>query len=121
ASRGLMLAFFQLTVAVLVLFMMFTLAPAFVSKVIGISALDTYVVLVPATTGAIVSAVILGQFLRNLDRARLLAISMIAFGITMLGLAAAPQAMTQVPDLRVHARLTGGAFSLLPGRGFGPI
>src|SRR5205823_13415022 len=102
ASRGLMLAFFQLTVAVLVLFMMFTLAPAFVSKVIGISALDTYVVLVPATTRAIVSAVILRQFLRNLDRARLLAISMIAFGITMLGLAAVPQAMTQVPDLRAH-------------------
>ena len=120
-SRGLVLAFFQLTVAVLVLFMMFTLAPAFVSRVIGISALDTYVVLVPATTGAIVSAIILGQFLRNIDRARLLAISMIAFGVTMLALAAVPQAMVQVPDLRVHARLTGAAFSLLLGIEFGAI
>jgi len=106
ASRGLMLAFFQLSVAVLVLFMLFTLAPAFVTKVIGISALDTYVVLVPATTGAILSAIVLGQFLRNIDRPRLLAISMIAFGVTMLGLAAVSQAMSQVPDLHLHARLT---------------
>ena len=53
ASRGLMLAFGQLSLAVLVLFMLFTLAPAFVSKVIGIAAQDTYVILVPATTGAI--------------------------------------------------------------------
>src|SRR5947209_1306669 len=55
------------------------------------------------------------------DMPRPLAISMIAFGITMLGLAAVPQAMTQVPDLRVHARLTGGVFSLLLGVEFGAI
>ncbi len=121
ASRGLVLAFIQLTIALLVLFMLFTLAPAFVTQVIGISALDTYVVLVPATTGAIVSAIILGQFLRNLDRARLLAISMIAFGVTMLGLAAVPQAMAQVPSLHGHARLTGAAFSLVLGIEFGAI
>src|SRR5207237_799287 len=84
-------------------------------------ALDTYVVLVPATTGAILSAIVLGQFLRNIDRARLLAISMIAFGVTMLGLAAVPQAMSQVPDLHVHARLTGAAFSLVLGIEFGAI
>ncbi len=121
ASRGLMLAFGQLSIAVLVLFMLFTLAPAFVSKVIGIAAQDTYVILLPATTGAILSAIVLGQFLRNIDRARLLAISMIAFGVTMLGLAAVPQAMSQLPDLHVHARLTGAAFSLLLGIEFGAI
>src|SRR5439155_1209290 len=98
ASRGLMLAFLQVSIAVLVLFMLFTLAPAFVSQVIGIAAQDTYVILVPATSGAIVSAIVLGQFLRNLDRARLLATSMIANGITLLGLAAVPQAMAQLPD-----------------------
>jgi MFS family permease len=121
ASRGLMLAFGQLSIAVLVLFMLFTLAPAFVSKVIGIAPQDTYVILVPATTGAIISAIALGQFLRNIDRARLLAVSMIAFGVTMLGLAAVPQAMAQLPDLHVHARLTGAAFSLLLGIEFGAI
>jgi MFS family permease len=120
-SRGVRLAFFQVSVALLMLLTLFTLAPAFVSKVIGISALDTYVILLPATTGAIVSAIVLGQFLRSIDRARLLAVSMIAFGVTILGLAAVPQAMTQVPDLRVHARLTGAAFSLALGLEFGAI
>ena len=121
ASRGLMLAFLQVSIAVLVLFMLFTLAPAFVSRVIGIAAQDTYVILVPATTGAIISAIVLGQFMRNFDRARLLAASMIANGVTMLGLAAVPQAMAQLPDLHAHARLTGAIFSLLLGLEFGAI
>ncbi len=121
SSQGLRLAFLQMSIAVLVLFMLFTLAPAFVSQVIGISAQDTYVILLPATTGAILSAIALGQFLRNIDRARLLAVSMIAFGVTMLGLAAVPQAFSQLPDLHVHARLTGAAFSLVLGIEFGAI
>jgi MFS family permease len=121
ASRGLMLAFGQMSIAVLVLFMLFALAPAYVSKVIGISAQDTYVILGPATGGAILSAVLLGQFLRNIDRSRLLVGSLIANGLTMLALAAVPQAMTQVPSLHVHARITGAAFSLLLGIEFGAI
>ena len=121
ASRGLMLAFLQVSIAVLVLFMLFTLAPAFVSRVIGIAPQDTYVILVPATTGAILSAILLGQFVRNFDRARLLATSMIANGLTMLGLAAVPQAMASLPDLHAHARLTGAVFSLLLGLEFGAI
>jgi MFS family permease len=120
-SRGVLLAFGQVSIAVLVLFMLFTLAPAFVSKVIGIAAQDTYVILVPATGGAILSAILLGQFLRNIDRARLLAGSMIANGVTLLGLAAVPQAMSQLPDLHAQARLTGAAFSLLLGLEFGAI
>jgi MFS family permease len=121
ASRGLMLAFGQMSIAVLVLFMLFALAPAYVSKVIGISAQDTYVILGPATGGAILSAVLLGQFVRNIDRSRLLVGSLIANGLTMLALAAVPQAMTQVPSLHVHARITGAAFSLLLGIEFGAI
>ena len=121
ASRGLMLAFGQVSIAVLVLFMLFALAPAYVSNVIGIAPQDSYVILGPATGGAILSAVLLGQFVRNVDRSRLLIGSLIANGITMLALAAVPQAMNQLPDLRVHARLTGAAFSLLLGIEFGAI
>jgi dTMP kinase len=108
ASRGLMLAFGQISIAVLVLFMLFALAPA-------------YVILGPATGGAILSAVLLGQFVRNIDRSRLLFGSLIANGLTLLALAAVPQAMTQLPDLRDHARITGAAFSLLLGIEFGAI
>jgi MFS family permease len=121
ASRGLLLAFGQVSIAVLVLFMLFTLAPAYVSKVIGIAAQDTYVILGPATAGAILSAVLLGQFLRQIERTKLLAGSLVANGLTMLALAAVPQAMTQFPDLQAHNRITAAAFSFLLGVEFGAI
>jgi MFS family permease len=121
ASPGLLQAFGQVSIAVLVLFMLFALAPAYVNKVLGIAPQDSYVILGPATGGAILSAVLLGQFVRNVDRSRLLFGSLIANGLTLLALAAVPQAMTQLPDLRVHARITGAAFSLLLGVEFGAI
>ena len=120
-SRGLLVAFGQVSIAVLVLFMLFTLAPAYVSQVIGIAPQDSYVILGPATGGAILSAVLLGQFLHSVDRSRILIVSLIANGITLLALAAVPQAMEQVRDLRVHARITGAVFSLLLGIEFGAI
>ncbi|HVS49441.1 MAG TPA: hypothetical protein VHJ99_11105, partial [Candidatus Dormibacteraeota bacterium] len=80
-----------------------------------------YVILGPATGGAILSAVLLGQFVRNLDRTRLLAGSLIANGMTMLALAAVPQAMAHFPDLQVHNRITAAAFSFLLGVEFGAI
>ena len=121
ASRGLLLAFAQVSIAVLVLFMLFALAPAYVSRVIGIAPQDSYVILGPATLGAILSAVLLGQFLRNVERSRVLIGSLVANGLTLLALAAVPQAMAQVPDLHVHARITGAVFSLLLGIEFGAI
>jgi len=121
ASRGLRLAFGQVSIAVLVLFMLYTLAPAYVSRVIGIAAQDTYVILGPATAGAILSAVLLGQFLRSIDRSRVLAGSLIANGVTLLALAAVPQAMRHFADLQVHNRITGATFSFLLGVEFGAI
>jgi MFS family permease len=121
SSTGLILAFGQVSIAVLVLFTLFTLAPAYVSRVIGISAQDSYVILGPATGGAILSAILLGQFLRNIDRLKLLAFSLIANGLTLLAMAAIPQAFAQVPSLHLHARITGAAFSLLLGIEFGAI
>ncbi|HET7421732.1 MAG TPA: MFS transporter [Candidatus Dormibacteraeota bacterium] len=121
ASRGLRLAFGQVTVAVLVLFMLYTLAPAYVSKVIGIATQDTYVILGPATAGAILSAVLLGQFLGNVDRSRVLAGSLLANGVTLLALAAVPEGMRHFPDLGVHNRITGATFSFLLGIEFGAI
>jgi dTMP kinase len=121
ASRGLRLAFGQVSIAVLVLFMLYTLAPAYVSRVIGIAAQDTYLILGPATAGAILSAVLLGQFLRHLDRSRVLAGSLLANGVTLLALAAVPQALHHFPDFQTHNRLTGATFSFLLGVEFGAI
>jgi MFS family permease len=121
ASHGLMLAFGQVSIAVLVLFMLFALAPAYVSRVIGIAAQDSYVILGPATGGAILSAVLLGQFVRNVDRSKLLAGSLVANGFTMLALAAVPQAMAHFPDMQAHNRITAASFSFLLGVEFGAI
>src|ERR1700716_3015840 len=121
ASRGLLLAFGQVSIAVLVLFMLFALAPAYVSKVIGIAAQDSYVILGPATGGAILSAVLLGQFVRNIDRSRLLAGSLLANGFTLLALAAVPSAMAHFPNLQAQNRITAAAFSFLLGVEFGAI
>lgn len=121
ASRGLRLAFGQVSIAILVLFMLFSLAPAYVSKVLGIAAQDTYVILGPATGGAILSAILLGQFLRNLDRSRVLAGSLLANGLTLLALASVPSVMGRFPDLQVHNRITGATFSFLLGVEFGAI
>ena len=41
--------------------------------------------------------------------------------MTLLALAAVPQAMTQFPDLQVHNRITGATFSFLLGVEFGAI
>ncbi len=60
ASPALLLTFYELSIAVLVMFMMFTLAPAYVTQVLGIQPQDSYVILVPATVGALISAVLLG-------------------------------------------------------------
>jgi MFS family permease len=92
-----------------------------VSKVIGIAAQDTYVILAPATAGAILSALLLGQFLRHVDRSRVLAASLMANGLTLLALAAVPQVMGHFPDLQVHNRITGATFSFLLGVEFGAI
>ena len=105
----------------LVLFNLYTLAPAYVSKVIGVSSQDTYVILGPATAGAILSAILLGQFLRQLDKSRVLAGSLVANGVTLLALAAVPEAMRHFPDLQVHNRITGATFSFLIGVEFGAI
>jgi MFS family permease len=120
-SSVLLLSFGQLSLAVLVMFMMFTLAPAYVNQIIGIEAQDSYVILVPATTGAIFSAVVLGQFGRHLDKARLLIIGLIATGLTLILLAAVPSVMRGFATTREQTRLFGAVFSLVLGLEFGSL
>jgi MFS family permease len=120
-SAMLLLSFYGLSLAVLVMFMMFTLAPAYVTQVVGIEAQDSYIILVPATVGALVSALVLGQAGRNLNRARLLVGGLLATGLTLLLMAAVPSAMRDVHQLREGARYVGAVFSLLLGLEFGVL
>jgi hypothetical protein len=118
-SPGLLVAFYELSLAVLVMFMMFTLAPAYVSQVLGIEDQDSYVILVPATIGALLSAAAMGQVGRRFRPARLLMAALVATGLTLVLLASVPAAIRHVDVLHEYARWVGGAFSMLLGIEFG--
>jgi hypothetical protein len=120
-SPGLMLAFGELSLAVLVMFMMFTLAPAYVSRVLGIEDQDSYVILVPATVGALCSAVALGQIGRRFSQSRMLIGGLVATGLTLMLMAGVPTALRHVAQLRSDTIWVGGAFSLLIGLEFGVL
>jgi MFS family permease len=120
-SPVLLLSFYELTLAVLVMFMMFTLAPAYVSQVLGIEAQDSYVILLPATVGALAAAAALGQLGRKISPPRLLVGALAATGLTLVLLATAPAILRQFEDLRAYTRWAGSAFSLLLGLEFGAL
>ncbi|HEY4865395.1 MAG TPA: MFS transporter [Candidatus Dormibacteraeota bacterium] len=121
SSPVLLLSFYELGLAVLVMFMMFTLAPAYVSQVLGIEAQDSYVILLPATVGALLSAGVLGQLGRKVSPPALLVGALAATGVTLVLLATAPLAMREFNELRVYTRWFGSAFSLLLGLEFGAL
>jgi MFS family permease len=120
-SPVLLLSFSQLALAVLVMFMMFTLAPAYVSQVLGIEEQDSYVILLPATLGALLSAAVLGQLGRKVSPPALLVGALAATGVTLFLLASAPYAMRHLVELRAYTRWGGSAFSLLLGLEFGAL
>jgi MFS family permease len=121
-SPGLMLAFSELSLAVLVMFMMFTLAPAYVSQVLGIADQDSYVILVPATVGALLSAATLGHFGRRFRPAHLLVGALAATGLTLVLLASVPAGLRHIEGgLHAYTRLVSAGFSLLLGLEFGVL
>ena len=118
-SPVLLVAFYEVALAVLVIFMMFTLAPAYVSQVLRIEAQDSYVILLPATVGALLSAVTLGQLGRHLSPSRLLVGALVATGLTLVLLAVVPALLTQLVALRPYTRWFGSGFSFMLGLEFG--
>ena len=121
ASPVLLASFAQLSLTVLVLFMMFTLAPAYVKTVIGIQPQDSYTILLPATIGAIISAALVGQFGRRFRRSQLLLIGLLATGATLIVLASVPFGMRHVPGLAGLTRYFAAVFGLVLGMEFGAL
>lgn len=119
-SPVLLLSFFKISLGVLVIFMLFALAPAYVSRQIGIQAQDSYVILVPATLGAIVSALLLGQLGSRIDKRLLLVGSVVATGVTLLVMAAGPRLLV---DFRfyAHAIWFAAGLALMLGLDFGAL
>jgi MFS family permease len=120
-SPGLLLAFLELSLALLVMFTMFTLAPAYVNQVLGIADQDSYVILVPATVGALISAAALGQVGRRFEPGRLLTAALVATGLTLVMLAVVPAVTRDAASLRPFTRWIGATFSLLLGLEFGAL
>ena len=120
-SPVLLLSFSELSVAVLVMFMMFTLAPAYVSQVLGVEAQDSYLILVPATAGALLSAAALGRIGRRLNSAHLLIGASVATGLTLVLLAVVPAVLHRAPALQGFTSWFGAGFSLLLGLEFGAL
>ena len=120
-SPVLLLSFYQLALAVMVILVMFTLAPAYVSTVIRIGEQDTYIILVPATVGVLASAAVLGQLGRHLSRPRLLVAALLGTGLTLLVLAAVPALLVRFDQLGHWVRWFGVGVSFLLGLEFGAM
>jgi MFS family permease len=89
--------------------------------VLGIEDQDSYVILVPATVGALCSAAILGQLGRRVSPMRLLVAGLVASGLTLVLLAVVPVALRELAPLRPYTRWFGAGFSLMLGLEFGTL
>ncbi|HET9051380.1 MAG TPA: MFS transporter [Candidatus Dormibacteraeota bacterium] len=70
----------QLTVALVVVFTMFALGPAYVARVLGRQPEDTYLLLLPATAGVVGVAVALGRWQASIRRSTALVVSALVAG-----------------------------------------
>jgi MFS family permease len=85
------------TVALIVVFSVFGLGPGYMSQLLGLQPTDTYLLLIPLTTGLVGSAVVLGRasHRREPSRSRLAAWSMASSGAALLGLGLVPGTLRQ--------------------------
>lgn len=97
SNPALRFGLYQLALALVVVFTVFTLGPVYLVKVLHHSDQDTYVVLVPATVGLVAAAALLGAR-PNLSRARALVAAVLTAGVALA-------VMGVVPDVLNNAGL----------------
>lgn len=120
-SSVLMVGFGQLSLAVLVLLMIFTLAPAYVKTVLGISPSETYIILVPAIVGALISAVLLRRMVDRWSQRLLLTGTLFAMAATLVVLAGGQLITRFVPLIEGHTRIFGALCAFVLGLEFGGL
>lgn len=120
-SSVLMIGFGQLSLAVLVLLLIFTLAPAYVKTVLGISPSETYIILVPAIIGAIISAGLLRTLVDRWSQRLLLFGTLLAMGATLIVLAGGQLITRFVPLIEGHTRIFGALCAFVLGLEFGSL
>lgn len=120
-SGPMLLSFGQLAIAVLVLLMIWTLAPGYVKTVLGEPPNETYLILVPAMVGAIISAALLRRAAGHWSHARLLFATLLAMGLSLAVLAGGPFALRHVALLAAHTRIFGATVAFILGLEFGVL
>jgi MFS family permease len=120
-SGVLLLSFGQLALAVLVLLMMWTLAPSYVKTVLGVPPNQTYVILVPATIGTGISAALLRRVAGRWSHALVLFGTLLAMGVSLAVLAAGPLLLRNVGLLAAHTRIFGATVAFILGLEFGGL
>ena len=83
---------YQLALALVVVFAVFTLGPVYLVKVLHRSDQDTYFVLVPATLGLVAAAALLGAR-PNLSRARTLLAAVLTAGLALTVMGVVPEVL----------------------------
>lgn len=119
---ALRIALGQLTIALIVVFSVFGLGPAYMSRLLDRPPTDTYLLLIPLTAGMVGSAVILGRAgQRRHSRSRIAVWSTILTGASLLGLGLVPGALREhagvhllsVPSAMVLAAFFGCSLGAL--------
>ena len=87
------IAMAQLTVALVVVFTMFALGPAYMHTVLGRPPEDTYLVLIPATIGLVLTALTLGHRGAAVSRSWALVVSTIVGGVVLVAIGLGPGAL----------------------------
>jgi MFS family permease len=121
SNRALRLALAQLTVSLVVVFTVFVLGPAYMRNVLGRAPEDTYLVLIPATVGMVVSAFVLGRASAGrISRAYTLLIALSLGGATLIAFGLLPDLFRRIgagalltPSAVVFAALFGVALGAL--------
>ncbi len=85
------LGLYQLATALIVVFTVFALGPAFMVRELHRSDQDTYLVLIPATLGLVATATVLAQSVGNhYSKAVTLVAALLVGGLALTGIGAAP-------------------------------
>jgi MFS family permease len=113
---ALRIALGQLCLALVVVFTVFALGPAYMSQVLGRSPTDTYLLLIPLTSGLVGAALLLGRASgRQPVRSRLAVRSTVCAGAALLGLGLLPGGLRHTGPVLL---VTPSAVALAAGFGF---
>ncbi|HZS15486.1 MAG TPA: MFS transporter [Candidatus Dormibacteraeota bacterium] len=120
-SPALRIALGQLTLSLVVVFTVFVLGPAYMRNALGRAPDDTYLVLIPATLGMVVSAVVLGRATpRRMSRASTLLGALLLGGAALVALGVLPSVWRHA-DVRVLLTPTAVVLAGLFGCALGAL